>query len=117
MFNSFRRFFKTTQNRKTRRFSSFPKLELLCLEERITPATFATDAAGLITIQLAAGESLTAISSSITSASTTTIIVTFNYTSSVTNSAFTPASNSGFVQTTNGAAGAASVVTYLHCCK
>ena len=86
------------------------RLELIGLEERITPATFSTDAAGLITVQLAAGESLTAISATV--ATSTTAVVTFNYTSSVANSAFTPSSGSGLVQTTNGAAAAASVVTY-----
>ncbi len=40
MINSFLRFFRTSQNRKARRSSIYPRLELLRLEERITPATF-----------------------------------------------------------------------------
>jgi hypothetical protein len=64
------------------------RLELIGLEERITPATFANNS-GLITIQLAAGESLTAISASAGIATTNTVI-TINTTSSGTNSLGTP---------------------------
>jgi len=66
------------------------RLELIGLEERITPAAFTTDAAGLITVQLAAGESLTAISAAVTP---TTGLVTINATSSLTNT--TTNSNGG----------------------
>jgi hypothetical protein len=91
------------------------RLELIGLEERITPATFSTDAAGLITVQLAAGESLTAISATVAPFVTTiTAVVTVNVTSSTAaNTLIVPgAGTSGLVLTTNGGAGAASVITY-----
>ena len=90
------------------------RLGLIGLEERITPANFSTDAAGLITVQLAAGESLTAISASVTSVSAITDVVTINVTSSTAANTLTVpgAGTSGLVLTTSGAAGAPSVITY-----
>jgi len=80
LLNAFRKFFNLSPNRKARRASGSPRLELLGLEQRITPANFSSDAAGLITVQLAAGESLTAISASVATA--TKAVVTINVTSS-----------------------------------
>jgi hypothetical protein len=40
MTHVFRRFFKISQNRKARKSSLSSKLELITLEERITPATY-----------------------------------------------------------------------------
>ena len=65
LLNAFRRFFNLSPNRKARRASGSPRLELLSLEQRITPATFSTDAAGLITVQLDANEALTGISAAV----------------------------------------------------
>jgi len=77
------------------------RLELIGLEERITPAAFSvtTGTSQLITVQLAAGESLTAISASIASG---TGVVTINATSSLTNTT----TGTGFTGT------GTSVITY-----
>jgi len=90
------------------------RLELIGLEERITPATFSTDAAGLITVQLIAGELLTGISATVATSGTNTANVTVNVTSSTAgNTLIVPgAGASGLVLTTDGGAGAASVITY-----
>jgi hypothetical protein len=79
------------------------RLELIGLEERITPAAFSASGQSVI-IQLAAGESLTAISSSIAAGG----LVTINVTSSLTNSV----TGTGLAQPTAGVAGAPSVITF-----
>ncbi|MCY2940924.1 MAG: hypothetical protein NTV50_04570 [Planctomycetota bacterium] len=40
LLNAFRRLFSNSQNRKARRASGLPRLELLRFEDRIVPATF-----------------------------------------------------------------------------
>jgi len=40
LLNAFRKFFNLSPNRKARRASGSPRLELLGLEQRITPANF-----------------------------------------------------------------------------
>ena len=64
LLNSFRRLFSNSQNRKTRRVSGSPRLELLSLEQRIVPATFTYTGANLLTIDLDnANEAITLTSS------------------------------------------------------
>ena len=72
------------------------RLELIGLEERITPAAFSVDAQGLITVQLTANESLTAISASV--ANSGYAVVTINATSS--GSTNTVVTGNGLVLTT-----------------
>ena len=111
LLNAFRKFFNLSPNRKARRASGSPRLELLGLEERITPANFSSDAAGLITVQLAAGESLTAISASVATA--TNAVVTINVTSSTAANTLTvPVTGTSGLVLTDGGAGAKSVITY-----
>jgi hypothetical protein len=80
------------------------RLELIGLEERITPAAF-TLSGQTVVATLAAGESLTAISASIASGG----VVTINATSSITPNTVV---GTGLVLTTSGAAGAPSVITF-----
>jgi hypothetical protein len=64
LLNAFRRLFSNSQNRKTRRVSGSPRLELLSLEQRIVPATFTYTGANLLTIDLDnANEAITLTSS------------------------------------------------------
>ena len=79
------------------------RLELIGLEERITPAAFTLNGQTVVAT-LAAGESLTAISSSIAAGG----LVTINVTSSLTNSV----TGTGLAQPTAGAAGTPSVITF-----
>jgi hypothetical protein len=79
------------------------RLELIGLEERVTPAAF-TLSGQTVVATLAAGESLTAISSSIAAGG----LVTINVTSSLTNSV----TGTGLAQPTAGVAGAPSVITF-----
>ena len=51
LLNAFRRLFSNSPNRKARRASGSPRLELLSLEQRINPATFAYTG-GILTIDL-----------------------------------------------------------------
>ena len=52
LLNAFRRLFSNSQNRKARRSSGLPRLELLSLEQRITPAAFTYTGSNLLTIDL-----------------------------------------------------------------
>ena len=52
LLNAFRRLFSNSQNRKARRVSGSPRLELLSLEGRIVPATFTYTGTNLLTIDL-----------------------------------------------------------------
>ena len=92
---------KSNSKIKTRMQSR--RLELIGLEERITPAAFTLNGQTVVAT-LAAGESLTAISSSIATGG----VVTINVTSSLTNSVV----GTGLAQPTAGVAGAPSVITF-----
>jgi len=108
MSSFFRNLFGGKKTAKVTKNGISRRLELLGLEDRITPAAFSVDAAGLITVQMAAGESLTGVSASVTT-STGNAVVTINVTSSI---APNTVSGTGLSLTTSGAAGAPSVITY-----
>ena len=52
LLNAFRKFFNLSPNRKARRASALPRLELLSLEQRLVPATFTYTGTNLLTIDL-----------------------------------------------------------------
>ncbi|MFN6051193.1 MAG: hypothetical protein ACK47R_10215, partial [Planctomycetia bacterium] len=74
----FRKFFSPRNTFRSTRKTSLRGLELLGLEDRIVPAVFTSDSAGLITIQLAQNESFTGLEVSINNSP---FSVTFNTTS------------------------------------
>jgi hypothetical protein len=61
----FRKFFSPRNTSRSTRKTSLRGLELLGLEDRIVPAVFTSDPAGLITIQLAQNESFTGLEVSV----------------------------------------------------
>jgi len=89
-------FSRKNNSPKTKSKFNFRQLELTGLEERITPAVFSENS-GLITIQLAANESLVGVSANVTT-SGSNAVVTINATSTGSNSV---GSGSGLVLTSS----------------
>jgi hypothetical protein len=65
MTSFFRKFFYPRKTSKLLEKRNQTRLELLALEDRVTPAVFTSDPAGLITIQLAQNESFTGLEVSV----------------------------------------------------
>ena len=79
MTSFFRKFFYPRKTSKLLEKRNQTRLELLALEDRVTPAVFTSDPAGLITIQLAQNESFTGLEVSVNNIVTN--YVTFKTTS------------------------------------
>lgn len=65
MASFFRKFFQPRKPLQLPKKRTSGKLELLALEDRVTPAVFTSDSAGLITIQLAQNEAFTGLEVSV----------------------------------------------------